>query len=307
MASPRPNPDPRQVVIASLVVATVVAGFGIVYLLSDVLFLLFVGMVLATALEPMIETLQRRHVPQLLAVSAVYAFVILDCGHRSYCRRSLCDPSSQGAGERSSPRDPTGPSMAGRRRERALGKSCPANPGRIIVQESPRGTGPSLATVGQTASYLAMAAHGLLVVCGVVLLAFYWSLQGDRTVRWVLLFVPVTSRDGARQTIAEIERKVGAYLRGQGVVCLAMAAIAAAVYGLLGLRYALVLGIVAGIMEVLPLLGPLLAAVPPLSVASSPTPGKRHGSWSRPSLCSRSKAICWFRGSWTSPSAFIPW
>ena len=132
----------------------------------------------------------------------------------------------------------------------------------------------SLATVGQTASYLAMAARGLLVACGVVLLAFYWSLQGDRTVRWLLLLLPVARRDGVRDAIAEIEGKVGACLRGQGLVCLAMAAMAAAVYGLLGLRYAVVLGLIAGLMEVLPVLGPVLGAIPPLSVAIFTAPGK---------------------------------
>ena len=70
----------------------------------------------------------------------------------------------------------------------------------------------ALATVGQTASYLAAAARGLLVACGVMLLAFYWSLQGDRTVRWLLLLLPAARRDGVRDAIAEIEGKVGAYL-----------------------------------------------------------------------------------------------
>ena len=78
MASPRSYDDsPRRVVAATLVVAAVVAGFGIAYLLGDVLFLLFVGVVLATAVEPMIDALQRRRVPQAFAVCAVYACVIL--------------------------------------------------------------------------------------------------------------------------------------------------------------------------------------------------------------------------------------
>ena len=53
-----------------------------------------------------------------------------------------------------------------------------------------------------------------------------------------------------------------------------MAAMAAAVYGLLGLRYASVLGLVAGLMEVLPVLGPVLGAIPPLGVAIFTDAGK---------------------------------
>ena len=108
----------------------------------------------------------------------------------------------------------------------------------------------------------------------VVLLAFYWSLQGDRTVRWLLLLLPATRRDGVRDTISEIEAKVGAYLRGQSLVCLAMAGMAAVVYSLLGLRYAIVLALVAGLLEVMPVLGPILGAIPPLGVALFTDPGK---------------------------------
>ena len=99
MVAPARNPDPpRRIVAATLVVAAVIAGFGVAYLLSDVLFLLFIGVVLATALEPVIEALQRRRVPQPLAVGAVYVCVILVLAVVDYRRHPLCDPSRQGAG-----------------------------------------------------------------------------------------------------------------------------------------------------------------------------------------------------------------
>ena len=132
----------------------------------------------------------------------------------------------------------------------------------------------ALATVGRTASYLAVVARALVTACVVVLLAFYWSLQGDRTIQWLLLLLPLGMRNGTWDTIEEIEGKVGGYVRGQGLVCLAMASMAVAVYSLLGLRYALVLGLVAGLLEVMPVLGPVLGAIPPLGVALFSDPGK---------------------------------
>ena len=254
--------------------AAVIAGFGIAYLLSDVLFLLFVGVVLATALEPMIEALQRRRVPQPFAVGAVYACVILVFAVAIIIGSPYVINQVRGLlGEVPRASQQAQQWLAG------AGDALWAKVARRIMAEFSSSRAPAeleqtLATVGQTASYLAMAARGLLVACGVVLLAFYWSLQGDRTVRWLLLLLPVASRDEARDTIAEMEGKVGAYLRGQGLVCLAMAAMATAVYGLLGLRYAVVLGLVAGLMEVLPVLGPVLGAIPPLGVAMFTDPGK---------------------------------
>ncbi len=78
MASRRSySEQPRRVVAATLVAAAVITGFAVAYLLSDVLFLLFVGVVLATALEPLIVAFQRRRIPQPVTVGAVYACVIL--------------------------------------------------------------------------------------------------------------------------------------------------------------------------------------------------------------------------------------
>jgi predicted PurR-regulated permease PerM len=275
MASPHAYDDPpRRMVAATLVVAAVVAGFGIAYLLSDVLFLLFIGVVLATAVEPMIEALQRRRVPRPFAVCTVYASVILVLAAAAAIGAPyLSSQMRELAGEIPRTNQQAHQWLAG------AGDALWARVARRIVTESSSIRAPaeleqSLATAGQTASYLALAARGLLVGCGVVLLAFYWSLQGDRTVRWLLLLLPVARRDGARDAIAEIEGKVGACLRGQGLVCLAMAGMAAFAYGLLGLRYAVALGLVAGLMEVLPVLGPVLGAIPPLTVAIFTAPGK---------------------------------
>ena len=52
MANLHLDRDPRRIIAATLVVAAVVAGFGVACLLSDVLFLLFIGIVLATARSP---------------------------------------------------------------------------------------------------------------------------------------------------------------------------------------------------------------------------------------------------------------
>jgi predicted PurR-regulated permease PerM len=275
MASPGPFHDqPRRVVGATLVVAAVVAAFAVAYLLSDVLLLLFVGVLLATALEPVINALQRRGVWQPVAVGTVYictafllavGIIVVAPYLMSQVRGLLSEVPRAG-------------NQAHQWLENA-GDALWANVARRLVAEIPSGKGAAeveqaLATVGQTASYLATAARGLLTACLAVVLAFYWSLQGDRTIRWLLLLLPVARRDATRDTIAEIEGKVGAYIRGQGLVCLAMAGMATAVYSLMGLRYAIVLGLVAGLLEVVPVFGPILAAIPALGVTLFTAAGK---------------------------------
>jgi len=266
--------QPRRIIAATLVVAAVIAGFGVVYFFRDVLLSLFVGVVLATASKPIIEVVQRCGVRQLIAVGAVYACIAL---FLVVAIAIGVPPAIDRVRELVSavPR-------ASEDAQQWLAKfgDVPwANIARRLVDGLSFGHAPmeleqSLATVGRTASYLTMTIRGLWAACMVVLLAFYWSLQGDRTVRWLLLLLPVARRDGARETIAEMEGKVGAYIRGQGLVCLAMAGMAAVVYSLLGLPNAIALGLVAGLLEVMPVLGPILGAVPPLGVTLFSSPGK---------------------------------
>jgi predicted PurR-regulated permease PerM len=71
-----------------------------------------------------------------------------------------------------------------------------------------------------------------------------------------------------------METKVGAYIAGQGILMLVVGSMALVAYWLIGLPYVLVLAFVAGVMEAVPLIGPLLGAVPAALVALSLGPDK---------------------------------
>jgi predicted PurR-regulated permease PerM len=63
-------------------------------------------------------------------------------------------------------------------------------------------------------------------------------------------------------------------VRGQGILTLIVGLAAFVFYGLIGLPYTLVLAIIAGIMELVPIVGPTLGAIPALLVALTIDPGK---------------------------------
>jgi predicted PurR-regulated permease PerM len=71
-----------------------------------------------------------------------------------------------------------------------------------------------------------------------------------------------------------MEIKVGSYIAGQGILCLVIAIMALIAYLLIGLPNALVLALVAGVMEAVPMIGPLLGAVPAAIIAFTIAPSK---------------------------------
>ena len=108
----------------------------------------------------------------------------------------------------------------------------------------------------------------------ILILAFYWTLESERSIRTLLLWVPLNHRDQFRDFIVEVEDKVGGFILGQSILCLSIGAMAFVAYQLMGLPYALVLALIAAIMEAVPIVGPALGAVPALLVALSFAPEK---------------------------------
>ena len=108
----------------------------------------------------------------------------------------------------------------------------------------------------------------------VLALAFYWTLDREILVRSLLLRLPSAWRDEVRDLVDLAESKVGAFLRGQAILSLVVGVAMTVSMFLIGMPSPLVLGIVAGIFEAVPLLGPFLGAILPLLLAITGSPDK---------------------------------
>jgi predicted PurR-regulated permease PerM len=136
------------------------------------------------------------------------------------------------------------------------------------------GGGEVLDTVARAFNALGLVGNSLFVFVAVLLLAFYWTIEQERVLRFLLLLVPQPRRDDVRELILAAEAKVGAYIRGIAVLSLIIGVLAFAAYLLLGLPYALLLGLVAGLLEAIPVVGPALGVLPAVLVAFAVDPSK---------------------------------
>jgi predicted PurR-regulated permease PerM len=131
-----------------------------------------------------------------------------------------------------------------------------------------------LASAGQALVYVVLAAKVVFIAIIILVLAYYWTLDGPRNIQSLLLLVPTSQRESIGELISAMETKVGFYIAGQGVLCLVIGIMALVAYLLIGLPNALVLALVAGLMEAIPMVGPLLGAIPASLVALSIAPSK---------------------------------
>lgn len=109
---------------------------------------------------------------------------------------------------------------------------------------------------------------GLLVDTLLALvISFYLLLDGPTMRRRALALIPAEHRDKAQFLEDNAGRVLGGYVRGQLVMAVTIGIVAGLGCWLFGLPYALVLGVLAGLFELVPMFGPILSAVPAVLVA----------------------------------------
>lgn len=113
------------------------------------------------------------------------------------------------------------------------------------------------------------AADAIITAISVLSLTFFWLTGHQRIQRFLLALLPLESRQGVREGWNEVETRLGLWVRGQLILMGTIFAMTTVAYFILGLDGALLLGLIAGLVEAIPIVGPALGAVPALIVAGS--------------------------------------
>ncbi len=113
---------------------------------------------------------------------------------------------------------------------------------------------------------------GLFSVITIIVVSFYLLWYHDSFKQTLAGMFHERQRERILTILQKIEDKLGAWLRGQILLCLAIGIMSWIALSLLGVRFALPLALMAGILEALPTLGPILSAVPAVVVALTQSP-----------------------------------
>jgi predicted PurR-regulated permease PerM len=252
---------------ALVVVGLVQLGFAA----GHVLLLLFVSILLASALEPMAGWL-REHLPlsRVGTILVVYfAFLIVIVGMAFIVVLAAINQGQKIVASLP-PVVEDVKVWAATLRPVALSTSITAlvdSAAETIVP--PPAAPPSPTTVVRVGTAVAEAALFLFTMLAVV---FFWLVEHARLQRYTLAFLPAERRGGTRDAWNEIETRLGLWVRGQLMLMGAMGIATGTAYTLLGLPGALLLGLIAALTEAIPIIGPLLGAIPAILVAATVSP-----------------------------------
>ena len=265
----------RRVASATLVLVLVLLGFWLLYRFYQVVFILFIAIVIGTVIRPLVTWLHHRGLPRIAGIILVYLLLLA----LLISFVLLLFPLIVKQGTTIAAEMPV--FYLGLREWMAnnpnqvivrLGTFLPATiPGLASVQ--PTGA-QVLASAGQALGYVTSAVKVIFIAIVFLFLVFYWTLDGTRIIKSLLMLVPRDQRESIGGLISAMETKLVFFIAGQGLLCLVIGILALIAYLLIGLPNALVLAFVAGVFEAVPMIGPLLGAVPAGLVALSIAPSK---------------------------------
>ena len=265
----------KRVVGATLILAFVALSFWLLYRFYQVVFILFVAIMMGTVIRPIVNWLYRRGIPKIAGILLVYLLLfILVTGFILLLVPLLFDQITAIIKDIPDTYQNLRIWMVNSPNQ-LIGSLVQFLPEMIPSLVGTTQTGSEfLASAGQALGYVSTASQIIFIAIVILLLTFHWTLDGPRSIQSLLLLLPKHNRENIAELIAAMEAKIGYFIAGQAALCLVVGALALIGYLSIGLPNALALALVAGIFEAVPMVGPTLGAIPAGMIAFSISPTK---------------------------------
>jgi predicted PurR-regulated permease PerM len=244
----------RKSFVATVVAVAVVVSAFALWQLKVLIALLLLAIVIASAMRPGIEWLYARRIPRSVGLLIHYVGLIVVVGFLLW----LIVPRALDQVENALGTLPTSSSDVAKAAQNSHGIKHEILVGiQHRLERLPHGSGlihPAV-TYGRTALEIVIAIFFVFAV------AAYWVFEREKAQDVVLSLAKRDNRKRIRGTWNLIDAKLGAYVRGMLLMMTFVSTVLSFAFWLDGLPYWLLVGVFAGVVEVVPVVGPLIAGV----------------------------------------------
>ncbi|MFZ6036313.1 MAG: AI-2E family transporter [Patescibacteria group bacterium] len=241
----------------------IVGILAILYLLRDVLMIIVVSAILASALNPWVNSLRRRGIPRIVATLFIY---VLFFGSFTIVLMLLVPPIATQITD--------------------IAQHFPEYYNNVIsnfqqfqdfsLQQKVLGNLDNIiqsieSNLGKTSSGIFNAVGtvfgGFFAFIGVVVITFYMLLEDSALKAFIRSVTPVKYQPYVFQLVNRSQDRLRMWLKGQLILSVIIGVLTYIGLTSLGVEYALVLALWAALTEFIPYLGPLLGAIPAVFIA----------------------------------------
>ena len=254
-------------------IVLVLIGFYALYLIIDVLAILFVSLVLAAALDPTIDWLRKYRIPRGISMLFIYIIVFGVLSLVIFLLIPLIITELSDISQKF----PAIVEKASTLFNTVQSYSQDAGFAKEIQESISSIQSVLLKATGGVLTTVIGIFGGIISFFAVLVITFYITIEEEAIKRFVFTSVPGKHQLYAMKLINSIQHKIGLWLRGQLILMVVIGVITYIGLSIIGVEYALILAIIAGIAEFIPFLGPIIAAIPAIFIAFTHSPAQALG------------------------------
>ena len=242
----------KRVAIGTLVAGGLVVTALALWKLRLVVALLFSAMIIAAAIRPGIDWLARRRVPRPLGLALHYGVVLAAIG----VALAFAVPAAIHQVDHAL--SPTGKAEVARAAQHSTGVKH-----QLLTELKKRLDHlPKRSELVKPAAEIGRKAFEVLIgIFFTFATAAYWIFERDRTVDLVCTLLPRPKRKKVRDTWRLVDLRLGAFVRGQALLIIAVGVTLSLLFWAIGEPYWILVGSFAGLVEIIPVIGPLTAGL----------------------------------------------
>lgn len=239
----------KRALIAALVVVFVVAVAIALWKLKLVIALLFLAFIITAAMRPGVDALYRRGIPRGIGILLHYLGVAAVIGLLLWAivPRAITQVQEALGELPQEARESSGLKQDILQRVQQWLEELPSGDQLVDQLADPA------VEIGRTAFEVSL---GILFTLAC---AAYWIFERERAERLILSLLPRKRRRVVRETWHLIDLKLGAYVRGQLILIALVATMLSFIFWMIGLPFWLLIGVFAGFVEIIPVVGPITA------------------------------------------------
>lgn len=231
----------------------------VLFFAADVLIALFLAVVVSSALDPIVSWLENKKIPRILGTLAIYIIVVFMLAFIIYAIIPIA--LSEFTSLLNSLNDKISRPDLEFINISQLVTAINEGLGRVTN-----------VLISGSQSFLDILSKffgGIMLTTSVFVLSFYLTVGKDGVERFLLTILPPAYEARAIELYTKVRRKIGRWLRGQLLLSLVIGIAVFFGLWLLGVKYSLILGLLAGVFELVPYVGPIFSGSVAVLVAAT--------------------------------------
>jgi len=263
--------EKNQIDISSKIIfkfILIILGIGFLYVIRDVLVLLFISIIIVAVIDPLVDWMQKKRIPRTLGVAVIYISFFLILG---IAISFLIPPLTEQIKDFSSKVPEYSQNIE--KTFQSFQDFLSVQHITLDTQQIFGGISSGLSNLSRNVFSTTVGVFsGFISAIVVMSLAFYMAVREEGIKNFVVFLTPEKYKEYAANMVFRVMVKMGKWTQGQLILMLTVAILDSVGLYFLGVPYALILGIFAGLMEIIPFIGPIISAIPGIILGLTVSP-----------------------------------